>query len=406
MACGVAAIAQPTASDVWINEFHYDGVTTFNQSDQSEFVEIVVKKTLYDNATEFAKLKLVLYSSGAIDQTGLLDGRGLPYNEASILFTVAETEHLLTSFQACATTSNEYMILSKAMSNLQDLPSGFAIVYNSTSVVQLLSYEKVFKVAPSSAGGGIAAGLTTTVILEINGDTATENSLSLNTHSVSLIGTGVSYNNFNWTDEITQSATPCAVNAGQTLSSGAPLPVRWLNFQATGNGSSIYTEWIVADDKNTTTYEVELKGVAYNSFTKLAAVAKQTSVDKYNEILKNLPAGTYFVRIKAIENNGGYYYSSERMVRLGKGISSLTIYPNPVRSNYALLQFVAVENSSYAIHIIDATGRIIKQQFLGTIKNNQLNTFNLDLNGVLPGTYTIKLKGSVEEMNKRIVVVK
>lgn len=349
---------------------------------------------------------MVLYSSGAIDQTGLLDGRGLPYNEASILFTLADTEHQLTGFQACAPASTEYMILSKAMPNLQDLPAAFALVYNNTTVVQLLSYEKVFKIAPSSAGGGIAAGLTTTVILEMNGDTATENALSLNTHSISLIGTGVSYNNFNWTDEITQNATPCAVNAGQTLSSGAPLPVRWLNFQATGSGSSIYTEWMVADDKNTIRYELELKGATYASFTKLAAVSKQNSVDKYNEVIRNLPAGIYFVRIKAIENNGSYYYSSERIIRLGKGISSLVVYPNPVSSDNALLQFVAAENGNYTIHIIDGTGRIIKQQFLGMIKDNQLNTINVGLLGVLPGTYTIKLKGNYEEMNTRLVIVK
>lgn len=407
MACGVAASAQPTTTDIWINEFHYDGITTFNQSDQNEFVEVMVKRTLYTNTTEFAKLKLVLYTSSAIDQTGLLDGRGLPYNVSSRLFTVAETEYPLTGFQVCNATSNEYIVLSKPVSNLQDLPAGFALVYNNTSVVQLLSYEKVFRIAPVSAGGGAAAGLTTTVILTASGDTAMETAQSLNTHSISLIGAGLSYNNFEWTDQLTQTATPCAVNAGQTLASGAPLPVRWLDFRVSANSDKIYTQWLVNDDQTTDRYEVEVKGGAYPSFTKLASAARQASANgKYTQVLSHLSAGTYVVRVKAIEVNGSITYSSDRIVKVRKGMNSLAIYPNPVRANSAFIQFVPDESSIYIAQLIDATGRIIKQQSFGVMRSGQMSTVTFDLAGINNGTYTIKLKGKTGELNSRIIVAK
>ena len=407
MACSVTAIAQPSTTDVWINEFHYDGITTFNQSDQNEFVEVIVKRTLYNNSAEFAKLKLVLYTSGAIDQTGLLDGRGLPYNESSLLFTLAETEHALTGFQVCNATSNEYVILSKSMSNLQDLPAGFALVYNNTSVVQLLSYEKVFKVAPATAGGGAAAGLTTTVILTANGDTAMETATTLNNHSISLIGAGVGYNNFRWTDALTQTATPCVENAGQTLASGAPLPVRWLDFKATGSGDKLYTQWLVNDDNNTLRYEVELKGGNYNSYTKIATVSRQSSANgKYSQTLTNLEAGIYIVRVKAVEVNGAVNYSSECQVRLGKGLNSIVVYPNPVKDNNALVQFVAGETSVYTAHVTDATGRVVKQQSFGVIRSGQLSTLALDLAGLNPGTYHVRLRSNVEELSTRILISK
>lgn len=404
--CGVAANAQPTTSDVWINEFHYDGMTTYGQSDQNQFVEIVVKKTFYDNATEFAKLKLVLYTGGALDPTGLNAGKGLPYNQSSLLYTAAETEFPLTAFQACAATSSQYMILRQNISDLQDIPAGFALVYNGTSVVQLLSYEKVFKVATTEVGGA-AAGMTTSLIKNQNGTPAMETALTPNSHSISLIGSGISYNNFTWTDQVTQTATPCAVNTGQTLSSSATLPVRWLDFKASGNDNKIIANWMVADDQNMVQYEVELKGVSFSSFTRQATIIRQTGAGgKYSQSIENLPAGIYTARVKAVENDGRHYYSAERMVRLGKGAGSLTIYPNPVRNNNAFMQFAAGEASIYTVQIIDATGRIVKQQSLGALAINQVSNLTLDLQGVAPGTYQVKVKGGTEEMNARMVVVK
>jgi hypothetical protein len=110
--------------------------------------------------------------------------------------------------------------------------------------------------------------------------------------------------------------------------------------------------------------------------------------------------------VKATETDGRYYYSAERMVRLGKGANSLTLYPNPVRDNRAFMQFTASENSVYNVQLIDATGRVVKQQSLGRLLANQPNNLTLDMQGVLPGTYQVKVKGATEEMNTKVVVVK
>ncbi len=406
MVCGVAAMAQPSTNDIWINEFHYDGVTTFGQSDQNEFVEVVVKRSLYDNAPEFAKMKLVLYTGGAIDQAGLNAGRGLPYNESSFLYSLAETEFLLSSFTACLIASSEYVLLSRSM-ELQDVPAGFALVYNNSAVVQLLSYEKQFTIAPAAAGGGAASGLTTTVIRTAAGDTARETAQTLNNHSISLVGAGVSYNNFTWSDAITQTATPCAVNAGQTLASSAPLPLRWLHFRASASGDRIITNWLVAEDEATVRYEVEVKGVSFHQFSQQAMLTRQAaSGGKYGQVIGGLAPGIYLVRVKAIESDGRFYYSAERKVQIGKGASSLTIYPNPVRTMTAMLQFAARERSAYQLQLIDATGRVVKQQALGTMQANQVNNLTLDLRGILPGTYQIKIRGANEEMNAKLVIAR
>jgi len=400
---GVAAWAQPTTSDIWINEFHYDGVTIYGQSDQNEFIEIVVKSSLYNNAAEMAKLKLVLYTSGALDSIGWATGRGVPYNVSSPLYSLAETEYPLSSFQSCASTSIEFTILNKPMNILQDVPAAMAIVYNNTTVVQLLSYEKQFKMAPTGRGGGPAAGMTTSLI-KVGNRPAMETATTPNTHSIALEGSGFTYNTFQWNDAVTVTATPCATNNNQTFAAGSPLPVRWLDFRASGEANKIYLQWRLADEANAIKYEIELSSDG-SRFTKAGEVMKNaTLAGKYNHTLTNLSKGLYYVRIKEIENGGRSYYSTTKQVRLTGTGKGLLVYPNPVKDKNVLLQFRPAEKGIYTATLTDATGRIVKQQTIQGLETDQQNTIPLDVSNVPAGTYRLKVRGKVEELTTSIVI--
>lgn len=393
-----------TSGDVWINEFHYDGMTSYGQSDQNEFVEIIIKTSISSNPAEFAKYSLVLYTSGALDNTALTLGRGLPYNTSSPLYTQAETVHPLSTFTACASGTPGFTILSKNLSILQDLPAAMAIVYDNSIVVQLLSYEKTFKIAPAPAGGA-AAGQTTTLMITAAGDPADETATTQNTHAVALVGNGFTYSNFTWSDAIIQGATPCAINGGQTLASAAPLPVRWLDFKVAGSGDKIYVQWRVAEETNAVKYEVELStdGALY---IKAGEVLKNVSLQgKYNHTLSGLAKGIYYLRIKEVDNDGRNYYSSVRQVRLGKNDHSITVFPNPVKGGSALLQILPSEKGTYTAYLVDAIGKVVKQQQLIGLESGQLNTITLDLKNVRSGTYRLKVKGSKEELVTNIVIL-
>jgi len=405
MTCGVAASAQPTTADVWINEFHYDGITIYGQSDQNEFVEIVVRTTLFNNSAEMGKLKLVLYTSGAMDSLGWATGRGLPYNVSSPLYSLADTEHPLSTFQSCASTSADFRILSKPLNILQDVPAAMAIVYNNTTVVQLLSYEKRFKIAPAERGGGPAAGMTTSLIM-VGSRPAMETATTPTSHSIALEGSGFTYNTFQWNDDVSVMATPCATNNNQSFAAGAPLPVRWLDFKASGEADKIYLQWQLADEANAIKYEVELSTDG-SRFSKAGEVMKNTALaGRYNFTLSSMEKGLYYIRIKEIENGGRAYYSATKQVRLTGGSKGLLVYPNPVKENYVLLQFRPADRGIYIATLIDATGRIVKQQTIQTLEADQVNAVPLDLMNVPSGTYRLKLKGKTEELQASVIVAK
>jgi hypothetical protein len=153
----IVTSAQPSTSDVWINEFHYDHLTTRGEGDSVEYVEIVIRKSIANNPDELSKYKLILYTSGALDAAGLMNGKnGLPYNVSSSWYNEQETVHMLSAYQQCPIANSDFTFLYKKLPILQDVPAGFALVYENT-VVQLLSYEKSFKIASAERGGSAAA---------------------------------------------------------------------------------------------------------------------------------------------------------------------------------------------------------------------------------------------------------
>lgn len=228
--------AQVTDAHVWVNEFRYDNLSSFRVDDQDDFVELIVSNEIL-NSAEAANYQLVLYTANGFDmdtENGL-PGKGLPYSKTSILYTAAETFHSLADedalgingFQRCPVATGNYTVLTKKMT-LMDIPTAFGIIYDDGTnggVVQLISYERAFKIK-NHADAGPAAGQNTTLMPSTSllgpnpGGSVEQNALTDGSHSIQLRGTGAAYGDFGWDDNqdpIQNFNSPCMVNSGQTI---------------------------------------------------------------------------------------------------------------------------------------------------------------------------------------------
>jgi hypothetical protein len=328
----------------------------------------------------------------------------MPYNVASSWYTADETNHLLSTFQQCPVAGSGFSLLYKRLPILQDVPAGFALVYNNT-VVQLLSYEKAFKVVPGTKGG-VAAGLTSSLVTKPDSNPASETASSDPNHSVSLIGTGTSYNNFQWDDGPTVRATPCALNTNVTTtqSFASTLPVHWLSFVANSVGDRVNLQWKVAGNDEVSSYVIELSPInaAFKDAGSLAAV---TNLANYQSTINNVLPGTYKVRIKSVSKTGQVEYSETRVVRIGGGKSlALSVYPNPVKGNRLNVQIVPAENASYTVQLVDLNGKIISSKQTGTLQANTINPLHFDVQNVSQGVYQLRLIGALERQTIKVVI--
>ncbi len=181
------------ATDVFINEFHYDNTGT----DAGEFVEIAVAPGFEGRLED---ISLVLYNGdNALS--------GVPYGS-----------HALNTFTQGVTTESGHQLFHKMIpTNLQNGPrDGFSVVNIATSqVFQFISYEGTF-----TATAGPAAGMTSTDIGVSQNITGPAGFASLG-----LTGTGAGVADFAWTkfgNDIPHS--PGNPNHGQTFVNSFAAP--------------------------------------------------------------------------------------------------------------------------------------------------------------------------------------
>lgn len=221
-AISVRIIGSNVLPNAWINELHYDNVST----DVNEFIEVVLPNQ-YTVSTELSKFSVVLYNGSG----------GASYN----------TKTLNQFTKGTVDSSNGYTVFyyTYPTDGIQNgSPDGVALGYND-SLIQFLSYEGTF-----TAVGGIANGvLSTDIGVEETSSTPVGSSLGLS-------GVGNKYSDFTWT-VFNSSATPGTFNVGQLF------PQRTLNLtvliEGLYNGSTSVQDTIVCELRNALNPEIVIQ---------------------------------------------------------------------------------------------------------------------------------------------------
>jgi len=179
-------------SDVFLNEFHYDNIST----DTNEFIEIMVGPGFEGPLSD---INIVLYNG-----------------DSATSAVVYNTLNLATAFTPSTNfESYRFFTVTLPTNGLQNGPrDGFAIVNQATSqVLQLLSYGGTF-----TAGSGPAAGMTSSPI-----PISQSNATTAANSAIGLTGTGSSKQDFTTWAASSGSNTKGLPNAGQILTP-VPLP--------------------------------------------------------------------------------------------------------------------------------------------------------------------------------------
>lgn len=171
----------------------------------------------------------------------------------------------------------------------------------------------------------------------------------------------------------------------------APLPVNFMQFDAKKVSGGILVTWKVAGEENVKHYEVE-RSTDGRSFTKIGTVATDKT-DTYNYLDAN-SNGTVYYRVKNLDNDGKFKYSSIARLVNGKSEIVLKAFPQPVSSQLTLQH--PVSKGTSLVTITTADGRIIK-----TIKTTtgSMQT-SIDMSNLQGGMYMLRFdnEGSSETM--------
>ena len=232
-----------SAQNSWLNEFHYDNVST----DEGEFVEIVLEEVPGNELSDYT-ISFYNGNNGSVYDSITLD-----------LFTVG-------------TIIDEFLILYYYKEGIQNgAPDGIAIDFMGILIPgQFLSYEGTFE-----ALDGPATGVTSTDIGVAEGSTTQIG------ESLQLLGSGTVYSDFTWQEPATE--TPGNLNNGQTIG-GTPVPTLIVSSPNGGEqweqGSTHNITWISINF--TDNVKIELEQVWERSREVLIASTENDGIWEWN----------------------------------------------------------------------------------------------------------------------------
>ncbi len=178
---------------------------------------------------------------------------------------------------------------------------------------------------------------------------------------------------------------------------GGALPVTITKFSAVKKDCHINVNWSVAQELNLSKYEVEVSKDGIN-FQKAGEVAAQNQSDYATSVAltDNLRAPTLQVRLKCIDLDGSFKYSSIAAVAgtcSGKSQFGIYSYPNPVTRDIHAITIANRDgffNGTYQLTLSDMSGKVysVKEMLL-----NNVSSFRFDVSQLLAsGKYVISIR--------------
>ncbi|MFN8416095.1 MAG: T9SS type A sorting domain-containing protein [Cytophagaceae bacterium] len=207
----------------------------------------------------------------------------------------------------------------------------------------------------NGAGGYPAPNVGTTAAFPYNSNPAGVVSINGGYRNTAVLNT-TDYNFFyNWS---IQAGTPCARIPVQAIYS-CPTPVTWLYVRGNLQSNGIHIQWATTHEENNNLYIVE-RSIDNLSFETIATVAGQgnsSTISTYSILDNSHPNGTLYYRVKQVDIDGTYSYSS--IIVINDKAGSLVIYPNPSSNTEQISIRVPYAEEAWKVIIYGVNGQEI-----------------------------------------------
>jgi trimeric autotransporter adhesin len=258
-------------------------------------------------------------------------------------------------------TDTEFDDLSSAV-NSQSQPSG----------VSTISNLGIFKNSNNVCGSAITGGLASAVT-----------AISRVTHGSS--------------GYVLQSNTLSSFSTFYFANSSlTTLPVQMLSFTAALRNNAALLNWTTATEVNTANFEIErsIDGSNYDKIGTVAASGNSTIAIDYaytdNDAI-TLSSSVIYYRLKIIDRDGNYAYSSIVSVSLADIAGRVTIFPNPA-ADKTNVTIGALTDGQVQWKVLDNAGRTVLQNTAQLKKGR--NNIVININKMSAGIYYLSVKGA------------
>lgn len=197
---------------------------------------------------------------------------------------------------------------------------------------------------------------------------------------------------------------------GAYTTNAAPLPVELSSFTSAINGSSVMLSWKTATEQNSYMFEVERSdnGSEFEKVGEVNAHGNSNTENSYSFEDASLQAGSYVYRLKMVDNDGTYEYSSELSVNIStpREFSLMQNFPNPFNPS-TTIKFNLPVDSRVSLTIYDAVGREIAVLVNGDLSAGE-HSYPIDARrmNLSSGVYFFTLRSADFQKTMRMTLLK
>lgn len=188
------------------------------------------------------------------------------------------------------------------------------------------------------------------------------------------------------------------------------LPVELTRFDALVDQGSVILTWSTASETNNAGFSIEHE-VATDYFAEIGYVeghGTSRDVNDYSFTVDNVDPGVHRFRLKQIDHDGAFTYSSvvEAAVTVPDRFLIEPAYPNPFNPS-TTLRFASAVEQHVEITLISSAGQSIRTLYSGAVTANQMRSLTVDADALPSGTYMVHFEGSRGvSATERIVLAK
>lgn len=174
-----------------------------------------------------------------------------------------------------------------------------------------------------------------------------------------------------------------SVVTSETFNKNTVLPITLVSFAATQkNCNEVNINWKTATELNNKVFKIEksFDGINFIEVGSVQSTGNSTNLKNYNFSYSNFEIGILYFRLKQIDINGTFTYSTISKIKMNCS-ESISIQPNP---NKGKIKIVSNNIENFKIQLFNSKGQLLK-----TWEKQQSN--ELDISEFPAGLYLLKL---------------
>ncbi len=179
------------------------------------------------------------------------------------------------------------------------------------------------------------------------------------------------------------------------------LPLDLASFKAKASHNFTSIEWVTNNETGTLNFILEhaTDNVNFREIARIDAAGNSIQEKKYTFRHTDPSEGSNYYRLRSVNSDGTFTYSSIEQVNLTLSTSNYSLYPNPTDKQFVNVKHESAKNPS-RIKIVDVTGKTLQE--VETDKN--ASETKVSLIGIAPGIYTVVLSNEQETLVQKLIV--